>query len=217
MTVYRSPLRLFLLGVVGLVLIVVAIDVMFVQRVSTEPENTDGVLTTRGQAQQRGDILLGAVMFGAGTLLFGGGIVELVRRRPVVRIREEGLTASIGTTVADVTIPWSRIESISSTVTKDVYDGGRREQLVVVVADRTEITSDVVSAQWDGNVLRIDATDWTKGVTEVALSAQGALRHFRRVAEIEQMENPSLVWETSAVAGEPAAEIDTGDTDEEPE
>ncbi|MFV1999709.1 MAG: hypothetical protein ACC654_05015 [Acidimicrobiia bacterium] len=217
MTVYRSPLRLFLLGVVGLVLIVVAIDVMFVQRVSTEPENTDGVLTTRGQAQQRGDILLGAVMFGAGTLLFGGGIIELVRRRPVVRIQEEGLTASIGTTVADVTIPWSRIESISSTVTKDVYDGGRREQLVVAVVDRTEIPSDVVSAQWDGNVLRIDATDWTKGVTEVALSAQGALRYFQRVAEIEQMENPSLVWETSAVTGEPAAEIDTGDTDEEPE
>jgi len=128
MSVYRSPLRLFLLGVVGLILIVASIDVMFAYRVSTEPENTDGVLSTRGQAQQRGDILWGAVMFGTGTLLFGGGIIELVRRRPVVRIREEGFTASIGTTHPYVTIPWSRIESISSTVTKDDYDGGLREQ-----------------------------------------------------------------------------------------
>lgn len=217
MSVYRSPLRLFLLGVVGLFLIIASIDVMFAHRVSTEPENTDGVLTTRGQAQQRGDILWGAVMFGAGTLLFGGGIIELVRRRPVVRIREEGFTASIGTTHPDVTIPWSRIESISSTVTRDDYDGGLREQLVVVVTDRTGIPSDVVSAQWNGNELHIDAGDWTKRVTEVALSAQGALQHFRRVEEIEQMETPSVVWEPSAVAGEPSAEVDTGDPYEEPE
>jgi len=217
MSVYRSPLRLFLLGVVGLLLIIAAIDIMFAHRVSTEPENTDGVLTTRGQAQQRGDILWGAVMFGAGTLLFGGGIIELVRRRPVIRIREEGLTASIGTTHPDVTIPWSRIESISSTVTKDDYDGGLREQLVVVVADRTGIPSDVVSARWHGNELHIDATDWTKRVTEIALAAQGARQHFQRVAEIEQMESPSVVWEPSAATGEPSAEIDTGHADQEPE
>lgn len=217
MSVFRSPLRLFLLGVVGLILVVAAIDVMFAHRVSTEPENTDGVLTTRGQAQQRGDILWGAVMFGAGTLLFGGGIIELVRRRPVIRIQQEGLTASIGTKVPNVTVPWSQIESVSSTVTKDAYDGGRREQLVIVVVDRTGLPDDVVSAQWLGNELHIDAVDWTKRVTEVALSAQGALQHFRRVAEIEQMESPSVVWEPSTVTGEPAAEIDTGDTDEEPE
>jgi len=140
-----------------------------------------------------------------------------VRRRPVIQIREDGLTASIGTTHPNVTIPWSRIESISSAVTKDGYDGGLREQLVVVVTDRTGIASDVVSAQWDGDELHIDATDWTKRVTEVALSAQGALEHFRRVEEIEQMEIPSVVWEPSAVVGEPSAEVDTGDTYEEPE
>jgi len=87
----------------------------------------------------------------------------------------------------------------------------------VVVSDRTGLPDDVVSAQWEGNELRIDAGDWTKGVTEVALAAQGALQHFQRVAEIEQMENPSLVWETPAAAGEPAAEFDTGDVAEEPE
>lgn len=215
MVVYRSPLRMFLLGVVGLILIVASIDVMFAYRVSTEPEKRDdGLLSTRGQAQQRGDILWGAVMFGAGTLLFGGGIIELVRRRPALRIREEGLTATIGTTAPDVTIPWSQIESVSSVVTEDKFDGGMREQFVVVVNDRSGLPADVVAAQWVGDELHIDAVDWTKRVTDVALSAQGALEHSRRVAEIEQMEPPSLIWETTSVTGEPAAEIDTGDTDE---
>lgn len=218
MVVYRSPLRMFLLGVVGLILIVASIDVMFAHSVSTEPEKRDdGSLSTRGQAQQRGDILWGAVMFGAGTLLFGGGIIELVRRRPALRIREEGLTATIGTTAPDVTIPWSQIESVSSVVTEDKFDGGLREQFVVVVNDRSGLPADVVAAQWIGDELHIDAVDWTKRVTDVALSAQGALKHSRRVAEIEQMEQPSLVWETTSVTGEPAAEIDTGDTDEDSE
>ncbi len=216
MRAYRSPLRLFLLGVVGLLLIIAAIDVMFAHRISTEPENNEGVLTTRGQAQQRGDIVWGAVMIGAGTLLFGGGIIELVRRKPVIQIREDGIVAAIGTTQADVTIPWVQIDSVTSAVVEDEFDGGMRDQLIVDVHDRSGLPEAVVSARWVDTELRIDAMDWTKRVTDVALAARGALEHSRRVAEIAQMEEPSLVWETSVAAVEPSAEIEQGETEEEP-
>ncbi|MCL1594123.1 MAG: hypothetical protein M3132_07235 [Actinomycetia bacterium] len=216
MRAYRSPLRLFLLGVVGLLLVIAAIDVMFAHRISTEPENNEGVLTTRGQAQQRGDIVWGAVMIGAGTLLFGGGIIELIRRKPVIQIREDGLVAAIGTTQTDVVIPWVQMNAVTSAVIEDEYDGGMRDQLIVDVNDRTGLPDAVVSARWVGSELRIDAMDWTKRVTEIALSAQGALEHSRRVAEIAEMEEPSLVWETSVVATEPSAEIEMGESEEEP-
>jgi len=192
---YRSPAKLFAFGVFGIILIVAAIDVLFGHWISTVPENTNGVLTTRGQAQQRGDIVWGAAMAGMGVLLVGGAVVELVRRRSMVAVTAEGLVLPVGAHEADVSIPWSDIEDVSSDIVLDPYDGSLREVLVISFIDAGAVPSDPIGATWSDGRLLVDAHDWTRTVTDVALSAQGALGHHQRVEEIKQMGPPSMEWE----------------------
>ena len=216
---YRSPLRLFVIGMIGIVLLIAATDVMFGHWLSTPPDNNDGVLTTRGQAQQRGDIVWGAAMVGVGTLLVGGAVVELVRRRPQVVVGSNEVTLAIGSAERDVTIEWANVRAVASEVAIDPYDGALREQLVIDVYDRSGLPDDPLGAQWSGNELRVDAHDWTRDVGDIALACQGALGHHRRVEEIKEMGPPSMVWET-VVDGEdasPVAVIGGVATDTEPE
>jgi hypothetical protein len=206
MRAYRSPFRLFVFGIVGMFLMVAAVDVMFGHWVSTAPEeNDEGVFTTRGQAQQRGDIIWGAALLGAGTLLFAGTVIELGRRKPLVEIREDGIFLAVSTTSDEVVVRWGQIESIASGVTVDPNDGGERTELIITVNSRTDLPDEVVGAIWDGAALRIDTHDWSEPVADIALAAQGALEHFRRVREIEAMGQPELTWETAVTAPTSAA------------
>lgn len=200
MRAYRSPFRLFVFGFVGMFLMLAAVDVMFTHWVSTPPEETEGVLTTRGQAQQRGDIIWGAAMLGAGTLLFAGTVIELGRRKPLVEIREDGIFLAISTTSDEVVVPWGQVDSVRSGMTVDANDGGERTELIVVVNSRADLPDDLVGAEWDGPNLRVDTHDWSESVSDVVKAAQGALEHFRRVQEIEAMGQPSLTWETTVAA-----------------
>ena len=205
MRAYRSPTRLFAFGLLGLLLIVASVDVMFAHWVSTVPENTDGVLTTRGQAQQRGDIVWGAVMLGTGTLLFAGALVELVRRQPQWAISAGGNEAPIGPHGDIVTVQWSNVSDVRGELIEDPFDGSRRAHLVVDVVDADELPHELRGARWNGNDLQIDAQEWTKGVSEYAIAAQGALGHYRGMDEIRHMEAPSLTWRTSVAAAEEGA------------
>ncbi len=218
MRAYRAPFRLFVLGIVGLFLMVAAIDVMFTHWVSTPPDVNEGALTTRGQAQQRGDIVWGAGLLGAGTLLFAGTVIELGRRKPLVEIREEGVFLAIGTDDDEVVVPWEQIESIRSGVTVDAHDGGERTELIVEVNSREGLPAEPVLADWEGPYLRVDAHDWSEPVVEVAIAARGALEYHRRVREIEAMGQPLLVWETTVAApshddpGVTASDLEGSDT-----
>ena len=209
MRAYRSPFRLFVFGIVGMFLMVAAVDVMFTHWVSTPPDENEGVLTTRGQAQQRGDIIWGAAMLGAGTLLFAGTVIELGRRKPLVEIREDGIFLAVSPTSDEVVVPWRQVESVRSGVTVDANDGGERTELIVVVNSRADLPDDLVGAEWDGPNLRVDTHDWSEPVADVTLAAQGALEHFRRVQEIEAMGQPSLTWETTVAAEVVAESQDT--------
>lgn len=206
MRAYRSPLRLFAFGMIGVTLVLASVDIMFGHWLSTPPDENNGVLTTRGQAQQRGDIIWGAAMVGMGTLLVGGAVVELVRRRPVAEVRQDAIMVAIGPHESDVVIPWTNVRAVSSDTAMDPYDGSEREFLVIDVLDRSGIPDEPIGAEWRGLELRVDAHDWSKRVTEVALSAQGALGHHRRVEEIKQMGPPSVTWQTDGEADEASAE-----------
>ncbi len=207
MRVYRSPLRLFAFGLIGIALILASIDIMFGHWLSTPPETSGDVLTTRGQAQQRGDIVWGAALVGVGTLLVGGAVVELVRRHPVVEVSQAGLMVAIGTHESDVVIPWDHVRGVGSDVITDRYDGSRREVLLVDVVDRAGIPDQPIGAAWRGTELVVDGNDWSRQVTDVALSAQGALGHHRRVEEIKQMGPPSVTWEETDDTPAPVGEV----------
>lgn len=209
MRAYRSPLKLFVFGIVGIVLIAAAADVMFGHWVSTPPDSNEGVLTTRGHAQLRGDLIWGGAMMAAGVLLFGGSITELVRRRPIVEVNGEGLVIDTGGD-GDV-IPWVSIESVTSGVESDAYDGSPREQLIVQVTAGTKLSERLSGLQRSGDTVLIDAHDWASPVTEVALAAQGAQNHYQRVELLQNYEPPSVVWETTV--DQPDAEgTDVDDT-----
>jgi hypothetical protein len=226
MYAYRSSMRLFAVGVIGLILIVAALDIMFFHWLSTPPDGADSVLTTRGQAQQRGDMLWGASLIGIGVILFGTSLIELVRRKPVVDVRDDGLHAEIGAQAPDVLIPWSAVDSVSSTIVVDPYDGSTREQLVVrlVWSAVDSVSSTIVVDPYDGstreqlvvrlvapeavphalagavlngNELHIDAHDWNRPVTDVALAAQGARDHAMRLqVAVTPETSPAGMWET---------------------
>ena len=195
MRAYRSPLKLFVFGIIGIVLIAAAADILFGHWLSTAPDTIDTALTTRGRAQQRGDVLWGGVMLVAGILIFAGSVVELFRRKATVVVGSEGLV--VGSDAAEGLIPWANIESISSTVVSDPYDGSMREQLVVELQPNPDIDSTVVESATGGETIYVDAHDWSNRVTEVALAAQGAHDHYQRMEAVRSYEPPSIEWETT--------------------
>ena len=197
MHAYRSSIRLFVVGVIGLILIVAALDIMFYHWLSTPPDGADTALTTRGQAQQRGDMLWGASLIGMGVILFGSSLIELVRRKPVVDVRDDGLQAQIGAQAPEVLIPWSAVDAVTSAISTDPYDGSTREQLVVKLRDPDSVPRTLAGAVLNGDELHIDAHDWNRPVTDVALAAQGARDHAMRMGVGAAAEpSPAMMWET---------------------
>lgn len=197
MHAFRQPFKLFVIGLVGILLIAAAMDIMFFHSISTVPEGAPDALTTRGRAQQRGDIIWGAALIGVGVLLIGSSLIELFRKQPVVDVRDDGLYAQIGAQQPDVLIPWSQIAYVTSGVETDEFDGSVREQLIVAIKDPAAIPADIAGAEWIGNELHIDAHDWTRGVTEIALAAQGARDYAMRPNTPAPRTAPAMMWETS--------------------
>jgi hypothetical protein len=212
MRAYRSPLKLFVFGIIGIVLIAAAADILFGHWLSTAPDAIDTALTTRGRAQQRGDVLWGGVMLVAGILIFGGSVVELFRRNATVVVGSDGLVIDSGTT--EGLIPWGDIETISSSVVSDPYDGSMREQLVVELQPETDSDDVVAGSLNDGETIYVDAHDWSSRVTEVALAAQGAHDHYQRMQAVRSYEPPSIEWETT-VDQPDVAELGRDTPDEE--
>lgn len=199
MHAFRAPFRLFVIGVVGLVLILTAIDVLFLHILSTAPEGAPEQLTTRGFAQQRGDIILGAALIGAGIVLLGSSLVALMKRKPVVDVRDDGLYAQLDGRTPEVLIPWAEVATVTSGVETDPYDGATREMLIIQVRDMTAVPPSLAGATWRGNELHIEAHDWNRSVTDIALAAQGARNHAMRPpasATPSQPFEPSMMWET---------------------
>ena len=217
MRAYRSPLRLFIFGIIGIFLVVAAVDVMFGHWVSTVPEtNDEGALTTRGQAQQRGDIVWGAALLGAGTLLFGGAVVELARRKPLVVVRDDGMVLAVGATEREVLVPWGHIKTIRGGVGEDVNDGGERSELILGLRSASDLPDEMIGARWNDPDLHVDASEWSEKVGDVQLAAQGALEYYRRVEAIGKMGAPSVTWETTvAGATEPISASQESDVKDE--
>jgi hypothetical protein len=187
--VERSPVRLFLAGIVGIVLLLAAADITFGHWLSTAPETSEeGAITTRGRSQRRADFAWGAVFLVGGAGLFGYAVTSLVRRRPVMVIDEEGLELYItGPTSDPARVPWSDLLGVHSAA-EDDPDGGRSVDVMVFdLAHRGAVPDEPWGAQWEGGRLKLDASGWDEPVGEVGVRIELDLAGYRRDRAVDDL------------------------------
>ena len=187
LTVHRSPVRLFLFGIVGLLLMVSAMDVMWLHRVSTPPEANDGVLTTTGQNQRRADYLWGIPMLLGGTALFGYAMFSLIRREPVLVLRDDGVDFQLRAPGEDLLfVPWDAIDDVYSAADPDP-DEGPPVDVVVFDLNRPELLPEEPwDAEWDGSRLKVNAASWERRPEIVVVHARVAMDASRRDRRIQE-------------------------------
>lgn len=186
----RSPIRLFLLGIAGLVFIVAALDIFSWHILSGPPvTNDDGVLTSRGIVQRRSDILWSSLFIVSGATMLGIAVVSLFRREPVVEVTTDALHLRIAGPRRGVAIPWSEIRSVRSG--SDQGDGAVPNRLLLVdVADPDRYPPEPWGAEWRGSVLRMDADSWDTPAEEVAVHCNVALNRLRSTRPPESEDPP---------------------------
>lgn len=215
----RSPVRLFLFGLAGLLLMVGAIDVMWGHWVSTPPDTNNGDITSKGRNQQRSDYAWGMFLLVGGTGLFGYSVTSLIRRSPVLVLREDGAVISVGAPGEEpVFVPWNSIESVSSAAEKDPNGGPDRDVLVIGLADPVGLPAEPWGGSWNGDRLSIDAVGWDKPIEDVVIHAGIALERSRQAhsaedeaAEIQALEPGSGEDDASAVDRTEPGYVDADD------
>jgi hypothetical protein len=184
----RSAVRLFLFGLVGLFLMLGAVDVMWGHWVSTPPDTHNEEITSKGRSQRRADYVWGVFLLAGGAGVFGYSITALIRRTPALVVREDGLVLTIGAPGEDpVFVPWSIITFVSSGAQRNPNGGYDRDVLVVDVTNPAGFPSEPWGASWDGNRLILDASGWDKPIDEVVIHAGIALErahHHNQTAPV---------------------------------
>lgn len=183
----RSPVRLFLFGLVGLFLMVGAVDVMWGHWVATAPEVYNDEISSKGRNQRRADYVWGAFLLTGGAGIFGFAVTALIRRSPVLLVQDNGLAVAIGAPGDDPTfIPWSTISFVSSAAEKNPNGGYDRDVLVVDIRDPVGLPAEPWGASWDGNRLVLDASGWDKPIDEVVIHAGIALDRYQHFEQPRQ-------------------------------
>lgn len=179
--VRKSAVHHVLLALAGALLVVAALDVMVLHRLSSPPEvdAETGEINSTGRTQQRSDLLWGSVLIVAGSGLVLVGTVGTVRRLPVAVISDHGLELRIAGPSKTVTIPWSEVAWVHSGSDGDDERVPTRV-LLVHVRDRQGYPSSPWGAEWDGDTLMVDAANWTMRPADVVIHANVALDRWRR-------------------------------------
>jgi len=176
----RSPGLQFLIGLVGLVLVVAAIDIVWGHWLSTPPHHNGEAISTLGRAQQRSDYVWGAVFLVAGGTMFITSLVSLLRRRPVLLVLDEGLELHVAGRDRSHVVAWDAIRSVRSGRDRDEHASRFRDVLIVDIAQPGDLPADPWGAEWQGSELHIDADGWLPDVTEVVVHARLAMDEHDR-------------------------------------
>ena len=169
-SVHRSPLRQFMFGLAGLVLILAAIDIVWAHKLSEPPMiDASGNLTSRGQIDRRHDLMWGSLF-----LLVGGGttlvaIAGLVRRQPMLELTEDGVSIRLLSANEMMHIPFHRIQWARSSSEDSADASIRPRQLLIGVDDPTRFSDQLWGAEWRDDALRIDTDGWSETAEEIAI------------------------------------------------
>lgn len=183
--VERSPVRQFLAGLAGLVLILAAMDVIWLHRVSGPPAaNEDGTLTSRGIVDRRTDVLWGSLLLVSGSVVLVGAMAGLAIRRPVVELTDDELRIRVGqgprsgNPLGMVAIPWTGVSSVRSAT--DEAEGWQPIRVLIIeVDDPHALPAEPWGGDWVGDELHLDADGWQIPPEEVAMRADMLIRRHR--------------------------------------
>lgn len=168
--VERSPMRQFMFGIAGLILLLAAIDIVWAHKLA-EPPTTDenGNLTTRGQVDRRHDLMWGSLflMVGGATVLVS--VAGLVRRQPMLELDESGVSMRLLSANEMLHVPYHRIIWARSGTDVSPDAGIRARQLLIAVDDPARFPEHLWGAEWQDDVLRIDTYGWTEPAEEIAI------------------------------------------------
>lgn len=179
----RSRVHLLLLGGVGFVLLVAAFDMLAGFWLSSEAAiDTAGALTTKGQAQQRLDLVWGAVFIISGLGLFAMSLWGLAERRSLAEIGDDGLRLRVLGRGQFLLMPWLDIFDIRSQ--RETGNGGHPRPVLLVAVEHPELYPiDLWEAEWFGPWLRMDADQWVDPVEEFVVRANLELDRSRRESD----------------------------------
>lgn len=181
LTVDRSPLQLFLMGLAGLLLIVAALDIAWFHWISTSPEVHEGLITRRGRGQRTADLVWGITFLITGGALFGVAVVGLARRRASIIVGDDGLEVALqGPANARTFIPWADIVAVRTGSEVDPEGGRPLDVFSIELRDTTGYPVAPWGAWWQGDRLVVDGTGWDTGLGEIVVHAQLALERYRR-------------------------------------
>ena len=169
----RSPARQLLLTAAGILLLIAALDIVSLHRLSDPPATDDnGVLTSKGQTERRTDVIWGTLFGSIGGMLVVVGLGGLIAGRPVVELGDDALRLRVAGPLSMLEIPWDDIVSVKSG--RDYEDDGRIPVpvLLVEVADPGKYPEQLWGSVWKGPVLQVDADGWEAGVEDVAIRAE---------------------------------------------
>ncbi len=185
----RSPIRQLLLTAAGVLLLLAALDIVSLHKLSGPPTSDDaGLLTSKGQTERRTDLVWGTLFVVAGAAFVVVGAGGLLTGRPVIELEEEGMRLRVAGPLSTMLLPWTDIVSVRSG--RDYDDDGRIPipVLLVEVADRTKFPDGLWGAQWEGNTLQIDADSWEVTVEDVVIRTELLLeRPTRSVEQLSDM------------------------------
>lgn len=180
--VEKSPVRIFLIGLVGILLLFAAVDIVWGHWLSTAPETSEeGVITTRGRSQRRADFVWGAAFVVGGGAMFGYAVTSLIRRRPVMVMNVEGVDLYVTGPRADPAfVPWGQVRGVLSATDEDPDGGQTVDVMIFDMTERGQIGDRPWGAKWEGNRLKLDASTWDVPLGEVAARAELDLDRYRR-------------------------------------
>lgn len=169
-TVSKSGTRQLLMTAAGLLLLLAALDVVVLHKLSDPPRtDDDGVITSKGQTERRTDLVWGTLFTVAGVALVVVGASGMLTGRSIVELDEAGVALRVAGPMSYVEIPWDDIVSVRSG--RDYGDDGRipLPQLLIEVHDRSGYPDALWGAIWEENTLRVDADGWDKTADDVAV------------------------------------------------
>ena len=165
----RSPVRQFLFGIAGLILIIAAVDIIWAHKLSEPPTTDNNEVTSRGHVDKRHDLMWGSlflVVGGATTLASAAG---LLRNKPMLEIDDSGVSIRLLGASDMMHIPFHRILEVRSG-TEDNPDAAiRPRQLLIRVDEPGRFPEQLWGAEWQGNLLRIDTQGWSETAEEIAV------------------------------------------------